>query len=265
VDLDPIDRARLLRGLALNRWFANELAKHPMMRWAKSEGILVDAIALAQHYGIPTAYIDVSESFEIAAFFATCRFVQATASWEPMTKGEGAMYCLHFNAIDERISPICYQPFPRPLQQWAWTIELRLGESFLQAPTLQEFRFDHDARVGEEMLRRFDGGSKLLPHDPTARLASAICAASEIPSIYVEEVESWLAGDPNGLPAQDAKDLRATLQDELKVSLSNTSAISYTQDELNIAERDWLKSSRELYIDVNFRAVRPLPKGNSEN
>ncbi|MDO8311072.1 MAG: FRG domain-containing protein [Sideroxyarcus sp.] len=257
VDLAPIDQARLLKGLALNRWFADEVAKHPMMRWAKSESIFVDAIALAQHYGIPTAYIDVSESFEIAAFFATCCFVQATGSWEPMTTGEGAMYHLHFNAIDARISPICYQPFPRPLQQWAWTVELRLGENFLQIPRLHEFHFEHDAKVGEEMLRRFDGGSKLLPHDPTVCLASAICAAPEIPSIYIEEVEAWLAGDPNGLPVQEAKNVRKTLINELKISLSNTSAVSYTKEGLNIAEHECLKSSHDFYNDVSFRATLP--------
>jgi hypothetical protein len=257
VDLDPIDRARLLKGLALNLWFADELSKHPMMKWAKSKSIVVDAIALAQHYGIPTAYVDLSESFQIAAFFATCRFVKETASWEPMTSGEGAMYHVHFNAIDERISPICYQPFPRPSRQWAWTVELRLGENFLQLPKLYGFRFDHDAKVGEEMLRRFDGGSKLLPPDPTARLASAMCSALEIPSIYIEEVEAWLAGDPYGLPAQEAKNIRETLKNKLGIDLSNTSAVSYTQDEMNIAERECIKFTHGFFDDVGFRATLP--------
>ncbi|ADL55838.1 FRG domain-containing protein [Gallionella capsiferriformans] len=257
VDLAPLDQALLLKRLALNRWFADELTKHPMMKWAKSQNIFVDAIALAQHYGIPTAYIDVSESFQIAAFFATCRFVQETASWEPMTTGEGVIYHVHFNAIDERISPICYQPFPRPLRQWAWTVELRLGENFLHTPKLQGFRFDHDAKVGEEMLRRFDGGSKLLPPDPSARLASAMCFATEIPSIYIDEVEAWMASDPNGLPAHEVKNIRTTLKNKLGIGLSNTSAVSYTLDELNIAERECTKFTHGFFDDVGFRATLP--------
>lgn len=259
--LNPIDQARLLKCLSLNRWFADELAKHPMIKWAKSEGIFIDEISLAQHYGVPTAYIDVSESLQIATFFATCRFVQRTATWEPMTEGEGVMYSLQFNAIDERISPICYQPFPRPLQQWAWTVELRLGENFLQVPKLQGFRFEHDAKVGEEMLKRFDGGAKLLPPDPTARLAAAICSAPEVPTIYIEEVESWLASDPNGLRAQDAKYIRKIMQDELKITLTNSSAVYYTQHELNIAENEWRKSDRK-FPAASFRVT--LPSSNDE-
>ena len=261
-DLDPIDRARLLRGLALNNWFYDELAKHPMMKWAQSEGIFLDATAIAQHYGIPTGYMDASESFEVSVFFATCRYVPKTASWEPMTKGEGVMFRLHVDAVDERAPPICYQPFPRPSQQWAWTVELRLGEDFLQEPMLQAFRFEHDASVGEEILRRFGGGPRLLPPDPTARLAQSMCVASEIPLVYVEQAEAQLAEDASGVPAHEAKTIRTTLQEALKVSLSNTSAVSYTREELAAAEGEWAKYSHEFYRGVGFHIVRTRLDGN---
>ncbi len=257
-DLHPTDQAHLLKRLALNRWFSDELAKHPMMKWAKSENIFVDPIALAQHYGVPTSYIDVSESFEIAVFFATCHFVKATSSWEPVAIGEGAIYSLQFNAIDEKIAPICYQPFLRPVQQWAWTVELRLGQNFLHTPNLKRLKFDHDIKVGEEMLRRFDGGTKLLPPDPTARIASEICAAKEIPLIYIEEIESWLAEDSYGLPFREAMKIRRTMQNKLNISLSNNSTVSYTENELNVAEREWLKSSHNFYNDVGFRVTKSL-------
>lgn len=257
-DLYPIDRAHLFRGLVLNRWFAAELAHHPMMRWVQSQGLMVDSIAIAQHYGIPTAHIDLSESFAIAAFFATCSFVRKTGSWEPMTCGNGVIYCIQFTVMNPRVSPICYQPFPRPSLQWAWTAELRLGESFLHAPTLRMLHFEHDRRVGEEILRRFDGGSKLLPPDPSERLASEMCAASEVPIIHVEEVESWLANAPNGLSAEEAKIARRSLQSELKLAISNTSHITYTQDELCAAELDWRRISGDFFADVSFRCTYPV-------
>lgn len=46
-----------------------------MMQWVISEKVHVNVTAIAQHYGIPTAYVDLTESFAVAAFFATCRFV----------------------------------------------------------------------------------------------------------------------------------------------------------------------------------------------
>jgi hypothetical protein len=255
-DLDSVDRARLLRGLALNIWFVEEVSKHPMMKWAVAEHIVIDCAAIAQHYGVPTGYMDLSESFEVSAFFATCRYAPTRGQWEPMQDGEGVMYRLPVEAIDERAAPICYQPFPRPSRQWAWTVELRLGEDFLQAPMLQAFRFDHDPKVGEGILKRFGGGPDLPPPDPTARLAAAICAAKEIPIAYVEEAEAQLADDPSGVSSDEAKDIRSLLRNELKYSFSNSSAIGYTSDELTHAENEWHKLRGDFYRGVGVRFVR---------
>ncbi len=255
-DLDPLDRARLLRALALNNWFTDEVAKHPMMKWAAKERIAVDTTAIAQHYGVPTGYMDASESFEVSAFFATCRYIHATDQWEPMREGEGVMYRLHREAVDERASPIAYQPFPRPSRQWAWTVELRLGEDFLQAPMLQAFRFEHDPKVGEEVLKRFGGGPDLLPPDPTARLAAAMCIADEIPVSYVEEAESDMASDPSGVPVDEARGLRQILKDQLKCALSNRSSVTYSTADLVSAESEWQTVSSEFYRGVGFSLVR---------
>jgi hypothetical protein len=252
----------LLRGLALNNWFRDELAKHPMMRWVNSQHITIDVAAIAQHYGIPTGYMDASESFEVSAFFATCRFDPASASWEPMADGEGVMYRLHLEAVEERASAICYQPFPRPSQQWAWTVELRLGEDFLQAPKLQGFRFEHDPSVGERFLQRFCGGPGLLPPDPTARLALAMSSAQEIPLVNVEEAEAQLSEDQSGIAATEAKAIRSLLREQLHVSLPEKSAVGFTPDELAEAERSWSQSSNEFYRGVGFHLVRTSPGAN---
>lgn len=255
-DLTPIDQAHLLHRLSLNRWFANELKKHPMMKWATSEGVNVDAIAIAQHYGIPTAHVDLTESFAVATFFATCRFVRDSRTWEPVTEGTGVIYRVQFNAIDARISPICHQPFPRPSQQWAWTSELRLGENFLQTPQLQILEFEHNKTLGEDMIKRFEGGAKLFTSDPTSRLAAEMCSASEIPLLYVEEVEAWFANDPYGLPLEKIKQARTILRNELKINFSNLSTISYTQSELGDMEYEWNGFKDDFWKEVCFRCTR---------
>lgn len=254
-DLTPKDQARLIHRLSLNRWFSHELEKHPMMKWAISQRIVVDAIAIAQHYGIPTAHVDLTESFAIAAFFATCRFTDSQ-TWEPVTDGTGVIYQVQFNVCDARISPICYQPLPRPSQQWGWTSELRLGEDFLQTPKLQILEFEHNKTLGEEMLKRFEGGSKLFAPDPTARVASEMCTATEIPLTYIEEVEAWIANAPYGLPFEEVKQARTMLKNELKINFSNTSAISYTQSELNDIEHEWDNSKNAFWNETCFRYTR---------
>lgn len=261
-DLALVDRARLLRGLALNSWFAKEFNLHPMMQWALSVNLEVNRGAIAQHYGIPTGYMDASESFGVSAFFATCKY-SAEHGWTPADSGEGVMYRLHVDALGDRVRPIAYQPLPRPTRQWAWTIELLLGEDFVQAPMLQQLRFDHDATVGEAILNMHDGGEALLPSDPTARLASTMCAATEIPIEHIEVAEDQLSDDPNGLSAREARALRGALARDLSVQISQSSNVRFTADELSEANSKWEKERAAFTKspDVGFRlaSTRPEP------
>lgn len=255
-DLEPLDQARLLRGIALNSWFGAELKRHPMLSWADAQRIHIDVVALGQHYGIPTGYIDVSESFEVTAFFATCQFDASSSSWEPVDEGVGVIYRVPTEALGERARPICYQPFPRPSVQWAWTIELLLHEDFLQAPLLQILRFDHDASVGQEFLRRTDRGRTILPPDPTARLAASMCASSEIPAEHLAWAEDDLANDPNGLRKRDLAGVRELLVSKLGTGPSESTTVAFTDTELREAQSLWARHESDFYRGVGFRFVR---------
>lgn len=260
-DLKLTDRARLLRGLALNSWFEQEFNLHPMMQWALSANLEVNCGAIAQHYGIPTGYIDASESFGVSAFFATCRY-SSDQGWSPADSGEGVMYRLHVDALGDRVRPIAYQPLPRPTRQWAWTIELLLGEDFVQAPMLQQLRFDHDPTVGEAILKMYDYGKALLPDDPTARLAARMCSASDIPIEHIEHAEAQLSGDPNGLDVNAARAARETLHREFSIQFSQSSAVRFTAEELKEATLTW-EQEREAFTkspDVGFMLLRTRPR-----
>ena len=73
-------------------WFCNELDNHPFLSWTESENIFVDKVALAQHYGIHTECLDMSESLEVSAFFACCQFDEKSGSYIPCTSGRGILY-----------------------------------------------------------------------------------------------------------------------------------------------------------------------------
>jgi hypothetical protein len=255
-ELADIDQARLFLGLALNRWFQTELACHPMVAWANEQRVAFDVTAIAQHYGIPTGYMDVSESFQVSAFFATCRFDGKSSEWKPMTKGEGVMYRLYADAVRDRARPICYQPFPRPTKQWGWTVELLLGEDFLFAPSLQNFAFDHDVKVGEELLRRFDGGNKIIAPDPTAEVAQQMCEAKEIPVGFLDEVEADLAADDGAASASDFKEIRRNLSAVLNVNVVQSSNVGFDAHQLARARADWNSSAPDFWQGVGLRLVR---------
>jgi FRG domain len=262
-DLPDTDRARLLHGLALNCWFQAEIERHPMISWTKKHNVAFDVTAIAKHYGIPTGYMDVSESFQVSAFFATCWFDRKANEWKPMTDGEGVMFRLDARAIQDRTQPISYQPFPRPTAQWGWTTELLLGEDFLFAPSLQSFTFDHDRNVGEEILRRFDGGAKIIPPDPTAEVALQMSEGKEIPSCFVDEVEVDLLGDQGGFTTTEFKAARRTLTDVLGVDVVERANAGFSADQLRRAKIDWDACNADFWQGVGFQIVRTRPNGVS--
>ena len=136
-------------------WFRRLLKSHPLMHWATSPApmmklvelhpelkqvslaeakLFVDDIALAQHYGVPTGFIDLTESVEVAAFFATHHIIDGRCV--PASEGTGVIYQYSLppsanvqSAADhlEWTSPVGLQPFPRPAEQWAWVRELTLS------------------------------------------------------------------------------------------------------------------------------------------
>jgi hypothetical protein len=108
----------------------------------------MDEVAVAQHYGLPTGYIDLTQSFEVASFFACCEYDRETKSWNPAGEAEGVVYVLDQRELPRCgiIKPINLQVFPRPSEQWAWTCELTLGDDFDKLPFVKKFLFKHNFR-----------------------------------------------------------------------------------------------------------------------
>lgn len=149
------DQLRLIQRMIQAWWFCRALKQHPAMCWAAEQNIYVDGMALAQHYGIPTGYMDLTQSAEVALFFAACAY--RDGGWQPVPDGEGVLYRVHWPDIPDRIKPIGLQPFPRPAEQRAWTLETCLGENFETIPYLQKISFAQDSAVGRELLQRLSG------------------------------------------------------------------------------------------------------------
>ena len=180
------DQLLLIKHLAQGRWFERTLDVHPAIRWASAQNLRLDRVALAQHYGVPTGYVDVTESFDVAAFFATCYFDRPLNKWLPCDSGNGVLYRLHWSRIPpepKRVRWIGLQPLPRPAEQWGWTCELFLGEDFEQAPFLQAVPFTHARKAGEHFLQKFAGGEALFPSDPMSRVADRIVNSSTSSSL----------------------------------------------------------------------------------
>src|ERR1700739_3845540 len=63
------DQASIIIRLAQSWWFSNELKHHRIATHATKQKLDLDGLALAQHYGIPTGYLDLTDDFNVGAFF----------------------------------------------------------------------------------------------------------------------------------------------------------------------------------------------------
>lgn len=203
------DQARIALRLAQSWWFGRELTRHPIYHHAASQNLDLNEIALAQHYGIPTGYLDLSDDFNVSAFFATCR--ESGGGWQPVDSGVGVIYRVKLrnveNPFDDFI-PLGPQKLPRPSEQCAWVVELPFCHGFEGWPGVEMLAFHHDHRVGRHFLEMFEDGRRLFPHDPLADVAEEILACGEIPTDLVEAALKSFTNDPCGILPSDLPAVR---------------------------------------------------------
>lgn len=187
------DQAEIILRLARMWWFERQLDYHPVAKHAEKEQLTLNRSALAQHYGLPTQFLDLTDDFDVAAFFATCR--PTDRGWAPMESGVGVIYRVDFdegfsNPIGGRYEPLGPQPLPRPTEQCGWVTLLPMVHSFENWPNVRLMRFSHNKRIGDHYLQQFEGGSALFPPDPLADVAREISDCNEIPGELIDSAIS---------------------------------------------------------------------------
>lgn len=178
------DAAEIVAHIAKTFMYLWELKRHPVMQWAAADGLEVDQLEIAQHYGIATPLMDLSESIETALFFATHKHI-CDGEFVACTEGKGVLYIVDRlrlpPAYARRFRSIGVLPFIRPIRQWAWCCELFMGECFEECPRLAILEFDHSAALANEVRTRAESQGTLFPSDLLASLGSAISALRTLP------------------------------------------------------------------------------------
>ena len=64
--------------------FKSILQENPQVKDLEEDGLIVNYEALAQHYGIATNMMDMTNSPLVAAFFATTRYDASTDTYSPI-------------------------------------------------------------------------------------------------------------------------------------------------------------------------------------
>ncbi len=145
---------------------------------------------LAQHYGLETKWLDITNDFEVALFFATCRWDSAKKNWRPLTKKEmeELQYGVIFhitrwqadmrlmtagltsnsdkgNDLNNVILPIGFQPFMRCHHQYAYGICMDRPSPLQTDIGFEKLHFKHSAKLSQRVYEMMEGGRKIYPHE----------------------------------------------------------------------------------------------------
>lgn len=259
--LTSTDQASVILNLIRIEWFNHILRETAAMKWLSRQKVMFNETAIAQHYGIPTGYIDLSESFDIASFFACCKFDFTGQVWQPVEEGEGVIYVVERmrSPVGEPLNPICLQSFLRPSEQWAWVHEIRLGQDFDHFPYVQKCVFKHNAEASQEIINRFDSGKNLFPPDPLSKVADNIMKRVELPATFANAVVQNLINDPSGVLGSKIQSIVSMVEEEMGVKFIQSCKLtvmdSKTENDMNAI---WEERKTSFTKGVGFDLVNTI-------
>lgn len=225
-------RIKFLASQIKTSWFISLLQEHPAVHYARRLGIHMNPIAIAQHYGMATHYLDLTQSIKVAAFFACCE--NKNKSWQPKTTGKGVIYRFRPAASPEglkNIELVGQVTFPRPGEQKAWCVPLRFGIDFQKIPFVEKFTFNQTREGSNHYLELFDTGKALFLEDSAAELANSVLISKKVPKDFVIQVLLRFGCLPN----KTEKTL-ITFEHSLKkycdIKVTKIVAINFTSDQI---------------------------------
>lgn len=132
---------------------------------------LLDKVAIAQHYGFATNYLDITCKREIAEFFAYTYYDDEKNMYLPLEKFDNGSPCLYTgcggNLIDPRNEDfiiIGFQVLTRPMWQYAFAIDLT-NPHYNYNTTFHKTSLPEDKQKAKEIYDKFLGGELIFPKD----------------------------------------------------------------------------------------------------
>lgn len=170
--------------------FALLLGTHPVFQEI-GRNLKVEPIALAQHYGLTTEFLDITNSKWVAAFFACTNYDYDTDTYSPVgsdyKEGYGVMYITKEWVLKEqpreyyeKYGVIGFQFFDRPTKQSSFGIKMEKDEDFNRSPYFDKIFFRHDLEASTVVYNMSYKQNRFIPRDPLSKLARIISESKEI-------------------------------------------------------------------------------------
>jgi len=220
--------------------FEEALEAHPYVKKTKQAGIYVDIEGLAQHYGLSTDMLDITGSFAVASFFATCYWDAESGHYLPVGDNAppGVIYrvtaCILEDRQPDSFHLVGWQPLPRPEQQRAFAIRMKPGQDFVHEMfTTERAYFKQSAAISQRIWKEFDEGRALFPNDPAAQLSMQAKSIREFTEIQMTRAwsrfEAWEC-------RQYSPEQRVALEVSCGITVRSSSALTWNA--LKVETRD---------------------------
>lgn len=186
-----------------------------MQRWLAAYDLDLMPEPLAQHYGLDTPMLDLTDDFDIALFFATCCYDASKHQWRPLNENDfsrdplsmygGIFHIPRWNAeyvstfsrywdpdFDRSTSTfdhIGFQVFQRCHMQHGYGLRLDHHVPLQDNQYFEKLRFKHSAQLSNEVFELIDYGNKVFTDEGLLGLSDVINTIKNAWSFNYDEFE----------------------------------------------------------------------------
>lgn len=239
------------------------LKKHPTIKELDEYKILdckfkVDYEGLAQHYRFKTPLLDFTRSYEIAMFFARCRYIEASDEYEPLNENcrPGVLYTIDLRAAKKHLKSgqpidiVGFQALPRPGDQKAFSYRLARNENLNEKPFIQKQIIEHDKEKSERIFEQFDGGNKFFSkNEVIENKVKEIKGAKSLSRVAFDLTYSRYCSGYNKEEVLDSLKKKGLFLEDIE--------ITFTNGEIAKMQREWYKKRNDFYNRIQRRLCSP--------
>lgn len=240
--------------------FERLLSTHPVF-CELSHMISVNPVALAQHYGLTTEYLDITNSKWVAAFFASTRYDYDTDTYHPVGRdyedGYGVMYISKpyekgdiRDVFFAKNVVIGYQYFERPTRQSSFGYKMQPSEDFNESPYFDRVLFRNDLEASKIVFDMSYKQRRFIPKDSLSRLAREIAKSREVTRWAVERCLQMCYWD------KEMNYLEEVCKEKgIVIREDNRPVAQFGREEL---ESDWKAWNEYGRADLGMRILPPI-------
>lgn len=242
--------------------FEELLEVHPFVKFTSTmllhgNPFCLNLTGMAQHYELHTDYLDITNNFDVASFFATCKYQNGKYIPLGYVSKPGVIYQIYDFSLPPFIESknnqgievefLGWQPLPRPEQQRASVLKMSRNTNLDTLSGIQKHYFKHSSKQSRKIWKQFNEGKTLFPHDSAADLANECQKLNSFTKEQTrkafERLELWSGEKINN---------QEQILDSLKIEIIDSNGLSW-DNLVETKQEYWQNKFYETINKVNSR------------